>query len=94
MLVRDTLTNNQIPAFENYFRKTNELHRHNTRHTSKNTVEISQPLTETYGRGSVHFQSASIWNNLQNSLAIDMLTESYSKVKKNLTKYFFESLQH
>ena len=48
MFVRDTLTATQIPAFKNYFKKAKEIHRHNSRHTSKDTVEIPQPTTETF----------------------------------------------
>ena len=51
MFVRDTLTATQIPAYKNYFR-------HNTRHSSKDTVEIPQPNTETYGRYYIRFQAA------------------------------------
>ena len=40
MFVKDTLSANQIPIFNNFFKKTNEIHRHNTRHTSRNTVEL------------------------------------------------------
>ena len=58
MFVRDTLTATQILAFKNCFKKTREIHRHNTRHTSKDTVEIPQPITETYGRYSMRFQAA------------------------------------
>ena len=47
MFVRDTLTATQIPPFKNYFKKAKESHRHNTRHTSKDTVEIPQYTTET-----------------------------------------------
>ena len=81
MFVRDTLTATQIPAFKNYFKKAKEIHRHNTRHTSKDTVEIPQPTTETYGRYSIHFQAATTWNNMRNSLPIDMLSR-YHEVKK------------
>ena len=92
MFVRDTLTATQISAFKNYFLKTKESHSHNNRHTSKDTVEILQPTTETYGRSSMRFQAATTWNNMQNALPINMLS-SYNKTKNNLTNYFYENLQ-
>ena len=92
MFVKNTLSANQIPIFNNFFKKTNEIHSHNTRHTSRNTVELPQPMTESYGRYSVRFQAATTWNNLQNILPIDMLSENYSIVRKGLTKYFFDQL--
>ena len=33
MFVRDMLTDTQIPAFKHNFKKTREIHTHNTRHT-------------------------------------------------------------
>ena len=92
MFVRDTLSANQIPIFNNFFKKTNEIHRHNTRHTSRNTVELPQPMMESYGRYSVRFQAATTWNDLQIIIPIDMLSENYSIVRKGLTNYFFDQL--
>ena len=91
MFVRDTLTATHIPAFKNYFEKAKESHRHNTC-TLKDTVEILQPTTETYGRYSIRFQAATTWNNMQNALPINMLS-SYNKTKNNLINYFYENLQ-
>ena len=92
MFVRDTLTATQIPAFKNNFKKSKESHRHNTGHTSKDTLEIPQPTTEIYGRYSICFQAATTWNNMQNALPINMLS-SYNEIKSNLTNYFYENLQ-
>ena len=75
-----------------FFKKTNEIHKHNTRHTSRNTVELPQPMTESYGRYSVRFQAATTWNNLQNIIPIDMLSENYSMVRKGLTNFFDQLL--
>ena len=58
MFVKNTLSANQISIFNNFFKKTNEIHSHNTRHTSRNTVELPQPMTESYGRYSARFQVA------------------------------------
>ena len=92
MFVRDTLTATQIATFKNYFKKAKESQRHNTRHTSKDTVEILQPNNETYGRYSIRFEAATTWNNMQNALPINMLS-SYNKRKNNLINYFYEYLQ-
>ena len=72
MFVKDTLSANQIPIFNNFFKKNNEIHRHKTRHTSRNTVELPKPMTENYGRYCVLFQAATTWNNFQNIIPIDM----------------------
>ena len=92
MFVEDTLSANQIPIFNNFLKKNNEIHRHNTRHTSRNTVEPPQPMTESYGRYSVRFQAATTWNNLQSLIPIEMLSENYSIVRKGLPNYFFDQL--
>ena len=75
-----------------FFKKNNEIHKHSTRHTSRNTVELPQPMTENYGRYSVRFQAATTWNNLQNIIPIDKLSENYSIVRKGLTNCFFHQL--
>ena len=92
MFVTVTLTATQILAFKNYFKKAKESHRHNTRQTSKDTVEILQPTTEIYGSYSISFQAATTWNNMQNALPINMLS-SDDKMKNNLINYFYENLQ-
>ena len=92
MFVRDTLTATPIPAFKNYLKKAKESHRRNTRHTSKDKVEIPQPTTETYGRYSIHFQAATTWDNMQNALPINMFS-SHNEIKNSLTNYFYENLQ-
>ena len=56
------------------------------------TVELPQPMMESYGRYSVCFQAATTWNNLQNILAIDILSENYRIVRKGLTNHFFDQL--
>ena len=55
-------------------------------------IQLNSHNHETYGRYSVRFQAATTWNNLQNILAIDMLSENYSIVRKCLTNYFFDQL--
>ena len=92
MFVRNVLNATQIPAFKNYFKKAKASHRHNTRHTSKDTVEIPQPTTETYGRYSIRFQAATTWNNMQNALPVNMLSR-YNEIKNSLTNYFYDNLQ-
>ena len=92
MFVKDTLSANQIPILNNFLKKTNEIHRHNTRRTSRNTVELPQPMTESYGRYSVCLQAGTTWNNLQNIIPIDMLSENYRIVRKGLANYFFDQL--
>ena len=49
-------------------------------------------MTESYGRYSVRFQAATAWNNLQNIIPVDMLSENYSIVRKGLTNDFFDQL--
>ena len=40
MKVKNTLTTTQILSYRIIFKKTREIHRHNTTHTFKDTVEI------------------------------------------------------
>ena len=92
MFVRITLSAKSRYLFSITLKKPMKSTSHNTRHTSRNTVELPQPMTESYGRYSARFQAATTWNNLQNILPIDMLSENYSIVRKGLTKYFFDQL--
>ena len=61
-------------------------------HTSKDTVEIPQPISELFGKYSIRFQAATTWNNMQIALPVDMLS-SYNEVKKNPTNYVYKNLQ-
>ena len=96
MFVRDTLTATHIPAFKNYFEKAKESHRHNTC-TLKDTVEILQPTTETYGRYSIRFQPFSLRTEyyqfsltcIQTNLAGSQPLNNKGKIMINVFIYFF-----
>ena len=92
MLVKNTLSANQIqiPIFNNFLKK-----------PMKFTGIIPDTLLETQLNSHNQWRKAmadilfaskqqlATWNNLQNILPIDMLSESYSIVRKGLTNYFF-----
>ena len=42
LFVSDVLTKLMIPSFQNYFNKSENLHHHNTRHTKRNSVILTQ----------------------------------------------------
>ena len=42
LFVRGVLTKSTIPPFQNYFNKSENLHRHNTRHTKQNSAILTQ----------------------------------------------------
>ena len=93
MLVKNTISANQIPIFNNFFKK-----------PMKFTGIIPDTLLETQLNSYNQWQKAmadilfaskqqlATWNNLQNILPLDMLSESYSIVRKGLTNYFFWSI--
>ena len=41
-----------------------------------------------YGKNSVKYQSRKVWNNLQQTLDIDLLKENRASTKKLISEYF------
>ena len=86
--VEDVLEKTSIKIFQKFFTKTKEVHNHTTRHSSHNTINRQQFNTRQYGLYSVRNQARITWNEMQNKLTFDMLTEPPTKVKRALRKYF------
>ena len=51
------------PAFSNYFTAVNKRHKYNTRLASKSSYTLP-PIRTNYGKFSIKFQGANIWNSL------------------------------
>ena len=86
--VKSVLEDSHLRIFTDLFKKPNEIHNYATRLSLRNSVKITQPKTETYGRYSIKHQCATSWNNLLTHINIDMVTESDTKVKNALINYF------
>ena len=57
MLVKNTISANQIPIFNNFFKKPMKF-TGIIPDTLLETIELLQPMTKSYGRCSVCFQAA------------------------------------
>ena len=78
MFVRITLSAKSRYLFSITLKKPMKSTSHNTRHTSRNTVELPQPMTESYGRYSGSLPSSNYFEQFAKHLPIDMLSENYS----------------
>ena len=76
IFVKQTLTKSYISIFNDNFKRFNETHNHATRQTTRNSVTLPQPSTEYFVKYSVEYQSACIWNSMQQKLSIKMIEES------------------
>ena len=91
LFIKDILSNNELPIFKDFFKKTTQSHSHLTRHAARNSVNLPQPQTDQYGKYSILYQTAATWNKLQDKLEIDMLEESKEKVKAALLKFYLNN---
>ena len=91
MCVKSVLGDSHLRIFTDIFDKANEIRNYATRLSLPNSVKITQPKTETYGRYSIKHQCAASWNNLLTYITIDMVTESDTKVKSPLMIYFLST---
>ena len=64
MYVKSVLEDSHLRIFTKVFKKVNEIHNYATRPFLRNSVNITQPNTETYDRYSIKHQCATSWNNL------------------------------
>ena len=88
-LLKEVLNNNTLEIFKNTFTKAEEQHDHQTRHSTRNSVNLNQTYTGMYGLNSIQHQAALSWNKLQTKLNIDMFLENPQKCKETIKKYFF-----
>ena len=84
LFVRDVLTGSSIPAFQTYFTKSENIHQHNTRHATQNSVALAERNTNLYGIKSIQHQSILIWNQLQTEISHDVLQIQRSKLKEQI----------
>ena len=91
MYVESVLENSHLRIFTDVFEKATEICNYATRLSLQNSVKITQPKTETYGRYSIKHQCATSWNNLLTHINIDMVTESGTKVKDAQMNYFLST---
>ena len=54
--VKSVLEDSHLRIFTDIFKKVNEIHNYTTRLSLRNSVKITQPKTETYGRYSIKHQ--------------------------------------
>ena len=64
MYVKSVIEDSHLKIFTKVFKKANEIHNCATRLSLRNSVNITQPNTETYDRYSIKYQCATSWNNL------------------------------
>ena len=70
--------NNLLEYFLNYFRLNENIHSHDTRSASNIFIEFRR---KNYGKFSLKYKGAQIWNNLPNTLKISKTYRSF----KNFT---------
>ena len=91
LFVRDVLTGSSIPPFQTYFTNSENIHQHNTRHATQNSVALAQRNTDLYGIKSIQHQSILIWNQLQAEISHDILQIQRSKLKEQIINKIFDS---
>ena len=91
LFVRDVLTGSSIPPFQTYFTNSENIHQHNTRHATQNSVALAQQNTDLYGIKSIQHKSILIWNQLQTEISHDVLQIQRSKLKEQITNKIFDS---
>ena len=80
MYVKSVLEDSHLRIFTDVFKKANEIQNYATRLSQQNSIKITQPKTETYGRYSIKHQCATSWNSLLTHINIDLVTENDTKV--------------
>ena len=85
LFVRDVIAQSTIPPFQEFFIQMTDRHQHNTRHATQNTVTLNQYKTDFYGTHSIKYQSALIWNQINNEAPPDLLQKSRSEIREYIT---------
>ena len=92
LFVRDSITGNIPKCLQNLFKYSNEVHNHNTRHTSRHSVTLPKSKTLVYGIHSITDQAARAWNSLQISLHnINFINTSRKLCKNKLNTIILQS---
>ena len=78
LLVYDQLKNNLPKNFQNYFSLKSDHHSYNTRGKRVNVPIVK---TTTYGSNSITIKAIKHWNEIQNSLSIDLNSPDITRAK-------------
>ena len=80
----DYHTNNLPPVFNHYFTPISNIHHYNTRLASKSSYSLPKIRTK-YGKFSLKFQVALIWNKIPNNFKSPGRNSFKKKLKINYT---------
>ena len=79
---------NLLPvAFDNYFQPISLRHSYNTRLASKSSYCLNKIRTN-YGKFSIRYAGASIWNNLEEKLKFLSIKQFKSQLKSSLIQSY------
>ena len=76
LFMYDYYTSKLPPAFDEFFKKTNKVHKYNTRLASKESFYLPSARTN-YGKFCIRFQGVKIWN---------AVNENYKSLRKHAFK--------
>ena len=94
LFVKTVISNESLPVFSKYFKRSYNLNNHTTRQATYNSDKICHMNTQSYGYNSVRNKSASTWNFIVSKIKTDMITKSTIKVKKMIKTFFINSYQN
>ena len=88
MFVKNVLSKDCLSIFTNFFTKSEETHNYSTRHSNRNSVEVPQSRTTSYGTYSIKNQAGKLWNDIQTHITQDLISLSPNKCTKLLKNHF------
>jgi len=91
LLVKDSLEKNNPQIFHNYFKKSSDIHNHQTRAALNDLIDIPQVKTDHYGHFSVKSRSSSDWNSMQRKVDIDFSSSTRQEIIKAVKAHFYQS---
>ena len=87
LFVHDSLSNNSLSCFSEYFNQTRQVHPLYTRNASLGCLYPNDSNTTRYGLYSITTKCISIWNALSTALSSDLATFSRHQLKCKLFHY-------
>ena len=91
LLIKDFFSEELPKPLNKHFKKLNDQHQHPTRSSTNNSIFVPKVHTETYGKNSIKYQSAKLWNNLNQILQIELLQQTRGDAKKLISQPFFNN---
>ena len=91
LFIHDALNNASPNCFNEYFKRTREIHPLNTRNANLGCLFASHSGTMRYGIFSITNKCISNWNGIPKTLKLDLLTLTRHQLKTKLTKHLIES---